>query len=266
MKNSFILYNSYSEQINLLDDAECGRLFKALFAFNSDGTKPSLSGGAMMAFSFITSQMQRDAEEYEKVCEKRREAGKRGGEAKAANRKSAEAPPEEQKQEANVANANFAKQTLANVADNENENENENVNENDNGNDKDIIESTSYSSSVSPSQKRKIIAAWNSLGSVGIRSIQRIDPDSKRARLLKARISEYGVEKIVEAIENIRRSDFLQGKNRKGWVITFDWFILPSNFPKVLEGNYLNRDSPKEQQSSNPFLDYLREEGENDDY
>ena len=253
MKNSFILYNSYSEQINLLDDAECGRLFKALFAFNADGTKPSLSGGAMMAFSFITSQMSRDAEEYEKVCEKRREAGKRGGRPPKANGLS---------EEAKKANGFFEKQTKAKKPDNDTDNEYVNENEDD----KDIIESTSYSSSVSPSQKRKIIAAWNSLGSVGIRSIQRIDPDSKRARLLKARISEFGVEKIVEAIENIRRSDFLQGKNRKGWVITFDWFILPSNFPKVLEGNYLNRDSPKEQQSSNPFLDYLREEGENDDY
>ena len=27
----------------------------------------------------------------------------------------------------------------------------------------------------------------------------------------------------------------------RGWMITFDWFLLPSNFQKVLEGNYDNR-------------------------
>ncbi len=30
----------------------------------------------------------------------------------------------------------------------------------------------------------------------------------------------------------------MKGKNKNGWVITFDWFVLPNNFPKVLEGNY----------------------------
>lgn len=256
MKNSFILYNSYSEQINLLDDAECGRLFKALFAFNSDGTKPSLSGGAMMAFSFITSQMQRDAEEYEKVCERRREAGKKGGRPPKANGFS---------EEAKKANGFFEKQTKAKKPDNDTDDVN------DTDDDKDIIKSTSYSSSETHLKKReiqKIIDAWNTLGSLGIKQIQRMDSESKRAKNLNARISEYGAGKILEAIENVRHSDFLQGRSRSsnGWVITFDWFVLPNNFPKVLEGNYLNRDSPKEQQSSNPFLDYLIEEGENDDY
>ena len=53
-----------------------------------------------------------------------------------------------------------------------------------------------------------------------------------------ARIREYGVSNVLTAIDKIAVSDFLQGKNNKGWVITFDWFVLPSNFPKVFEGNY----------------------------
>ena len=43
---------------------------------------------------------------------------------------------------------------------------------------------------------------------------------------------------MLLAIEQIKESKFLQGKNGQGWVITFDWFLLPNNFPKVLEGNY----------------------------
>ncbi len=253
MKNSFILYNSYREQINLLDDAECGRLFKALFAFNATGETPSLSGGAMMAFSFIASQMSRDAEEYEKVCEKRREAGKKGGRPPKPESVQTDASEEKAKK----ANGFFEKQTKAKKPDNDDDNEDVNVNDDD----KDIIENTSYSSSETRAKVREVIAAWNALGSLGIKQVQRFDTNSKRAAMLRARISEYGVEKILEAVENVRQSDFLQGKNRNGWVITFDWFVLPNNFPKVLEGNYSNRE-PQREQSSNPFLDYLREEGQ----
>ena len=53
-----------------------------------------------------------------------------------------------------------------------------------------------------------------------------------------ARIREYGISNVLTAMDRVAASDFLQGKNNKGWVITFDWFVLPNNFPKVFEGNY----------------------------
>lgn len=58
--------------------------------------------------------------------------------------------------------------------------------------------------------------------------------------MLTARIKEYGIENVLTAIENVKQSDFLQGRIGKGWTITFDWFVRPNNFPKVLEGNYSN--------------------------
>ena len=87
--------------------------------------------------------------------------------------------------------------------------------------------------------------AWNSLG---LQTIQRITPNSTRLKLLRARIREYGIEKVLEAIGRIRGSTFLQGE--KGWVITFDWFIKPNNFPKVLEGNYDERKQTEPQKGS----------------
>ena len=59
----------------------------------------------------------------------------------------------------------------------------------------------------------------------------------KRSRL-RARIREYGTDAVLRAIEKIRCSSFLRGQNAKGWVISFEWFVRPNNFPKVLEGNY----------------------------
>ena len=49
----------------------------------------------------------------------------------------------------------------------------------------------------------------------------------------------------MEAIENVKKSRFLQGDNERGFVITFDWFLKPSNFQKVLEGNYDDRTPQK---------------------
>lgn len=87
-------------------------------------------------------------------------------------------------------------------------------------------------------KNKKIVEAWNATGFTKIRGIV---PQSQRDRLLKARIKERGEEAVLEAIARAKESSFLAGKNRKGWTITFDWFILPTNFQKVLEGNYDDR-------------------------
>lgn len=76
---------------------------------------------------------------------------------------------------------------------------------------------------------------WNNLG---LPKITKIVSSSKRQTMIKARIRENGFEEFIQAINNISLSEFLLGKNDRGWIITFDWFIKPSNFIKVLEGNY----------------------------
>lgn len=96
--------------------------------------------------------------------------------------------------------------------------------------------------SVRPSEAGRIIERWNQLERFGIKPIVKITPTSKRHQNLQARIREYGIDDILKGIERIEHSDFLQGKSKRGWVINFDWFILPTNFAKVLEGRYDNKD------------------------
>ena len=87
-----------------------------------------------------------------------------------------------------------------------------------------------------------LLKLWNSLKDYGIAPIRAIT--EQRIKLLKARLSQYGRDSFAECVEQIKQSDFLQGKhNGKPWAITFDWMILPSNYPKVLEGNYRNKGS-----------------------
>ena len=92
---------------------------------------------------------------------------------------------------------------------------------------------------------RRVIDAWNSLVDCGVKPVQRIKSGTKRYDSLVARIREYGGDDVLAAIDKIRCSKFLQGRagGKRQWVITFDWFVLPNNFPKVLEGNYDDDDA-----------------------
>ncbi len=85
---------------------------------------------------------------------------------------------------------------------------------------------------------RRVMNCWNTLG---LQQLVRLDGTSRRGRMLRARIREYGVETVLEAIEKIRQSPFLRGQNGKNWVITFEWLVRPNNFSKVLEGNFDDR-------------------------
>lgn len=84
-------------------------------------------------------------------------------------------------------------------------------------------------------ERQTVTDAWNA---AGISPIKKIMPETKRDRMLAARIREYGLEDVLAAIGKVKESAFLKGKNDRGWVVTFDWFLTPSNFQKVLEGNY----------------------------
>ena len=106
---------------------------------------------------------------------------------------------------------------------------------------------------------RRITEAWNALG---LQQVVKVTGSSKRGTMLRARVQEYGTDGVLEAIGKIRQSAFLQGQNEKGWVITFDWFVKPNNFLKVLEGNYdKNYRKDGKRRTDNGFLEMLMEEG-----
>lgn len=86
---------------------------------------------------------------------------------------------------------------------------------------------------------QRIITEWNSLKEFGITPVKRMTP--KREQAVKARIRQNHIDDILEAIENIRHSSFLQGQNKNGWMVTFDWFLKPGNFAKVFEGQYADK-------------------------
>lgn len=96
---------------------------------------------------------------------------------------------------------------------------------------KDIIRSN-------PSDLQRVIDAWNGLG---LSKVTKIVEGTERYKWVKKRIKDYGLEQVIKAIEDVQYSDFLLNAN----FFSFDWMIRPNNFPKVMEGNYINRKAEK---------------------
>lgn len=105
---------------------------------------------------------------------------------------------------------------------------------------------------------KEVAEAWNNLQSLGIKPVSKMSASSTRYKALSARIREHGKDKVLEAIENIKASNFLQGMNDKGWVITFDWFVKPNNFVKVLDGNYSNRVTREQKKKGDDRYDGIK--------
>ncbi|GAA6502945.1 hypothetical protein K340107D12_57610 [Blautia parvula] len=137
MKNSFVIYTDYMEQVELLTMEQRGILFTSIMAYASEKELPDMDGMTKMAFSFIKATMDRDMEKYRQTVEKRKEAGKLGGRPKAdsssekqSKAKKADGSSEKQSK-AKKANGFSEKQDKAKKPDNDSVNDNDNVNVND---------------------------------------------------------------------------------------------------------------------------------------
>ena len=64
------LYHSYLKSIEILNDAERGRLFTACLTYSMTGEVPDLRGNERFLFPMIQQQIDRDNEKYRAKCEK----------------------------------------------------------------------------------------------------------------------------------------------------------------------------------------------------
>ena len=75
------LFGDNSATIDLLSDAEAGRLLKALLHYNK-GEEVQLVGQEKLVFAMLKLQIDRDAATYQSFIDKQRENGKKGGRPK----------------------------------------------------------------------------------------------------------------------------------------------------------------------------------------
>ena len=104
-RKSFIVHKDSLDILDDLTDEQAGLLFKAIWLYQK-GEEIELPPLVKVAFNPFKHQFIRDEEKYEITCQRRAEAGSKGGKQK-------------------VANASKSKQTVANLADNKSKNKND---------------------------------------------------------------------------------------------------------------------------------------------
>lgn len=254
MNDSFILYTSYYALIEGLTDEQLGQLTRAIFLYARDGEIISLEPVVRMAFAFIKDNIERNQDKYQAKCEKNRQI------ALERERKKREA-----REKAGNTNVHERARTCENNTnvherspyDNDNEYDNDVSKETDNNIPSKEGLSISENPKVDPAKRcAKIDFAaikeyWNTKHDQSGSVMRRLTLMSdQRKGNVRSRIREYGgnVQMVYKAIDKAMASDFMNGKNGKGWVASFDWMMCPSNFPKVLEGNYDNEQPAGSQQ------------------
>ena len=254
MNDSFILYTSYYAIIEGLTDEQLGQLTRALFIYARDGEVIKLEPVVRMAFSFIKDNIDRNADKYQKKCERNRENIRKRWEKKHSEDTTERSDTTEY--ERIPSNTNVYEEKSRIPYDNDNDNDNDVSKETDNIPSKEGS-SISENPKVDPARRcAKIDFAaikeyWNTKHDQSGSAMRRLTLMSdQRKSNVRARIREFGgdVQKVYKAIDKAMASDFMNGKNGKGWVASFDWMMCPSNFPKVLEGNYDNEQPAGNQQ------------------
>ena len=209
-KNSFVLGSSWAKRMLDVPDDDFAVIVKAVFRFAVNGEHEQVTGLQKALVEEMTDFLEENAVKYEEVCEKRRLAGSIGGKQNAANAKQ------------NVANGskcyNLLCKSKQNVADNDNDNEYE-----------------KKKKMCSNEHMKEIADAWNAtFANTDVPKVTILKPGSKRAKMLQARLDEFGKEKVIDAMKTAAESSFLTSSS---W-FSFDWFCCPSNFVKIIEGNY----------------------------
>lgn len=223
-KKGFLLYYDYRKHLALLNDEERGKLLMALLDYGEHNTQPELEGAALMAFSFIQAQMDRDAEKYAETVKKRSEAGKMGGRPTKAKG---------DKDKAKKANAFSEKQSKTKKGDTVTDTETETVTETEIDN-----PLPPKGGQQQPVPYARIVELYHTI-CTSYPTLRAIE--GNREKQIAARWKKYRtIDAFRELFEKAEASDFLKGDNDRGWTADFDWLIRPTNMSKVLEGKYDN--------------------------
>ena len=253
MNDSFILYTSDYQLIDGLTDEQLGQLTRALFVYARDGEVSKLEPVVRMAFVFIKDKIDRNQQKYQKKCERNREnIRKRWNKSNTNDTKENERIPNDTSVYERIPN-----DTIRYLYDSDSDSDSDVSKETDNNIPSKEGLSISENPKVDPARRcakidfAAIKAYWNTKHDQSGSAMRRLTLMSdQRKSNVRARIREYGgdVQKVYKAIDKAMASDFMNGKNGKGWVSSFDWMMCPTNFPKVLEGNYDNEQPAGSQQ------------------
>lgn len=223
------------QQVELLSDEEAGALFKALLAYADEGKAISTENRVLaVVFEGMRAQLDNSAARYEAKCAKNRAI------ALERERRKREGTnvDERARTYTDVNECDAACTDNTNVTNKIKENE---IKENINKKDSYAIQKSTNVAGATQFDASSFVAYFNNRLATSksiIHPVHRLTP--QREGVINARARENGDRTLFIVADKAAESDFLNGKNDRGWLATFDWLMRPTNFVKVLEGNYDN--------------------------
>lgn len=227
-RESFVFYRSFRDAFRALDKDVRLRMYEAIIDYGLDLVEPHFEGIEKVLWTLIRPQLEANNKRFENGCKGGAPIGNQNARKQPRNnRETTKKQPKNNQKQPNV-------------------NENENVNENINTKEINSFGSTSQNAKIDSQEPKidflRILDAWNT----ALAERQSVIPKirgikSTRRKHISARCREYGEEVFFEMIRKAVASDFLNGKNQRGWIATIDWCVLPTNFQKIIDGNYDNK-------------------------
>ena len=140
-RKTFVINSDWYTFIENLDRDEEHDLIRAIFAYasNDEDISEELNDKTMVAWGFIKQQLKDYRDEYEKVCQKRSENGKKGGRGnkKTAETDTVDANSDDEKADESKKSKCFFEKQMQHDSDNDNDSDSDNDNDNDSDSDSD---------------------------------------------------------------------------------------------------------------------------------
>ena len=94
----------------------------------------------------------------------------------------------------------------------------------------------------------QFVDSWNEMAkSNGLPCVQTLS--TSRKSKLKTRISEGIKDSWSQLLDNVSKSSFCKGNNKRGWKINFDYLIAnDNNWIEIIEGKFADKPAPQSQE------------------
>lgn len=235
-RKSFVFYRDWYDAICGLDDKTAIEVVRLIVscALGEDYESKDKTANSIMCV--IRPQIERDIEKWSDVKEKRSIAGKKhkGNQYSRQDNNGTNVPAMEQMEQVsqgwNKMEQNGTNGTV-NIYKDTNVSQIDSI---DKDNKEEVLDKPKTPKKKDDFDYEKLMRYYNENASGEMPKIQRMS--KQRKQNIHARLQEYDEESLYIVIDKCCKSSFLTGSS--GWHATFDWLFLPTNFLKVLEGNY----------------------------
>ena len=282
-KDTFIFKKSWADALKKRSAEVQLEVYNAIVSYAVDGVIPQMSEIAEVVFDFIRIEIDENNAKYDEVCKKRSQAGKKGMNSRYGKLEEYEQVEEPVQPVTNLTNVNKSNkpnrcyQKITNVTDSDSVSVNISADikketisdeivkkegellslplvvdavvvEQDNCDDFDLIdESIIVPPKTDSVDYVKIVNLYHEICVEGrkepLARVLKLNDDRKKK--IKMRFKEMGssYEKVAEVFRAVMESDFLIGKNNRGWAADLPWIFQNSNnWLNILEGKYSNRE------------------------